>query len=118
MKWITSILAILLFPFGYWICIYFYPNDTEKFFDLRMNLIALMCFFAFSSIYLWVEDRRAKMISGIAITLSIGDILDRFLFDCTSWQINDWFIMSFAVCFAFIEYFKFKMYDRITGDKG
>lgn len=106
MKWVTAILCILLFPFGYWICLWAYPNDVVQFFDLRYNLYAGLIFLAFTTLYLWITDIRARVIFNIGIGLSVSDIADRLLFDCTKWQSDDWVMIGLTILYSWHQWSK------------
>ena len=109
MKYILPILTVLLFPFGYWICLYIYPNDRIKFFDLRMNLIACILLAAFVLLNKYATNKKLVFIFDIGLGMSISDVVDRLYFDVTKFQKTDIIMICLTVLFAFVKYNKYRI---------
>lgn len=71
---------------------------------MRYNLYACLILLAFSTMYLWVPDNKARVIFNIGIGLSLSDITDRFLFDCTKWQNDDWIMICLTILITAYQY--------------
>lgn len=104
MRIALSIISLILFAFGYWICLFIYPDDVVKFFELRMNIyscIILSCFYLAS---LNNSDKRVKLILDIGIGLSLSDVIDRLLFDITTFNANDYVLIVLTLLISIYNY--------------
>ena len=105
-KAILAVIAVLLFPFGYWICLYFYPDDVVKFFDLRMNLYACILLLCFTVCRLQCNKKYLMFIFDIGIGMSGADILDRLYFDVTKFEDSDITMCFLVILGTLIDYNK------------
>lgn len=113
MKYLLPILVVLLFPFGYWICLYFYPDDVVKFFDLRMNLYACIILLCFIVSKRSVTNKAVIFIFDTGIGMSISDVADRLYFDVTEFQKSDIVMIVLTILFAIADYHKKWILNKI-----
>lgn len=86
---ILSVIALLLFVFNYEICDIFYFNDIPKWWDLKLNIYAVILAIC---AYLAQLDNKGKIEKFILLLFSafaVSDIIDRVFFDITIRQLND-----------------------------
>lgn len=117
MKFVISILAVMLFCCGYQICSFFYPNFCKNpealaaWWDLRMNLYAMLILLLF-----WLsnmkngQSKHVSFVLAIGIGLSISDVLDRVYFDITKFTLSDIFMIVITIMVSYAEvYAKFNI---------
>lgn len=102
MKLVLSITAFLLWILSYPICEYFYEEDIEKWYDLRMILYAV----SFSLIYLqnnYPPTRLSKALNTVFACLVVEDLTDR-LFNIQTYEINDFLALFIGLYLAKRDY--------------
>jgi hypothetical protein len=122
MKLSLSIISTLLFPLSFWICKYFHPEafldinntkyDTMAFTNLRYTLYAVICI-------LWAKNsctdyttesikikRLIRLFSHITMGLCGSDIIDRFIFNITIFDIADIIMIGVTLIFSLYIYFR------------
>lgn len=106
-KLILSLIALLLFVFNYEICDLFYYNDINKWWDLKLNIYAvILAISAFIAQYDCKND-LARFILLVFSGLCISDVIDRVFFDITTRQLNDIFSIIIVLITSF-----YKVYVR------
>lgn len=97
---------VLAFIFNYLIAEALYPWDENPDSNLaaRFNIYALILLAGFS-INLMDHTRFSKFVISIGIGLCISDVLDRFVFDNTSFQWNDITMIILTLITSYYKYY-------------
>lgn len=105
-----SIIVVLLFSFNYLLAEYFYPwsltdgtlCDANLAFRFNCySVIALLCF----GLTFLDKNKLTNFILSIGFGLVLSDFLDRFLFDVTSFQLNDIVMIIVTILTSYYKYY-------------
>ena len=105
MKFYLSLIIVVLFISNYQICELVYPNDLNKWWELRQNIynviIAISLYLAQSS----TNNKNTQFILNMGIGIAIANCIDRIFFDINYFQINDIYTTLISLALSINKYY-------------
>lgn len=100
-----SILSVVLFILNYPIAEYLAPWDINPDNNLavRFNIYAIIMLIC-SILTIMEHNKWSRFFVSILIGLCIGDVLDRFFFDCTVFMWNDIIMIIITILTSFYKH--------------
>lgn len=105
MKIGLSILIILLWVFNYDICEYFYANDIDSWWKLKINIYGICIALCFGLLNMYVTKKKERFIINIGAGLAISNVVDRFFYDVNTFTKSDTIMIILTVIFAIYDYY-------------
>ena len=108
------IFSILLFSSNYLLCEYFYSQNIDRWWDLKMNINALVMALVFISSNI---DKKGilRFVLDIGVGFTVSNVVDRLYFNTTQFTKTDIIMIIATFLFAIIDY---KKDELTTNDKG
>ena len=112
-KILLTIIIILLFFGNYYICEYFYSDNTDAWWDLKLNLYAVII-----ALLLFLSRIGSKGILAffldVGIGLSLSNVIDRVYRDTTTFTEDDIYMIIATIIGAVLTYKKQDTPDAFT----
>ncbi len=105
---ILTSLAVILFFSNYQICEYFYKDDLNKWWDLKINIYALIIAIVFVSQSIGSKGWY-RFVLDIGVGFSISSVIDKIYYNVNTFTTSDIYMILTTVAFA--------TYNLINGNK-
>lgn len=103
LSFLIPLLTVLLFIGNYHICEFFYKDDISKWWNLRTALCAINFGLALYCSKMDMRDRLTLFFVNVGIGFSVSDIVDRLVYDITTFTKADILMIIITVMVSFYE---------------
>ena len=106
MRIIFAILIVVLLSFNYEICEYFYSDDLDKWWTLRINLYAVIIALSMQLANTKQQNKYVRLVLNIGTGLAFSNVVDRWFYNVREFRKEDIIMIALTLGYALYEFKK------------